>query len=269
MSKNEIDYRQKLGRLIRVHAGIYAVGHLPTLPHDRAYAALMACGAGAVLSHGSAAAVWGLEKHFKAPFEVTAPNRHRRSGIIVHYAALHRNDRAVNRGLPVTSPARTALDLAPRLTDRQLERAVDDLRNAGYLQPDPLAEVLARYPHHRGAAKLRSVDISREPTRSDWELDFIDYLKRYDLPMARINTKIGGYEVDALFPDAKVIVELDSWTHHRSRTSFRNDRRRDAALLARGYVTIRITWERLAEKPHEVAAELREILACRFLRSAG
>jgi hypothetical protein len=258
-----------LGRLIRVHAGVYAVGHLPALPHVLAFAALMACGAGAVLSHGSAAAIWGLEKHFKAPFEVTAPNRHRRPGITVHYATLHRDDRAVNRGLPVTSPARTALDLAPRLTARQLDRAVDELRNAGYLQPDPLAEVLARYPHHRGAAKLRSVDTSRGPTRSDMELDFIDFLKRYDLPMPLINTKLGRYELDVLFPDAKVIVELDSWEFHSSRSSFRRDRRRDAALLARGYVTIRITWERLAEEPDEVAAELHTILASRFLRSAG
>jgi len=269
MSKNEIEYRLKLGRLIRVHAGVYAVGHLPGLPMDRAYGALLACGAGAVLSHGSAGAIWGLEKHFKPPFEVTAPGRHRRPGIIVHYAALHRDDRAVNRGLPVTSPARTALDLAPRLTAKELGRAVDDLRNAGYLQPDPLAEVLARYPHHRGAAKLRSVDISREPTRSDWELDFIEFLKRHDFPMASINTKIGRYEVDVLFPDEKVIVELDSWQFHSSRSGFRRDRKRDAELLALGYVTVRITWERLVDEPDQVVAELRTILASRLLRSAG
>jgi very-short-patch-repair endonuclease len=269
LGQRAIDYRLKLGRLIRVHGGVYAVGHLPALPMDRAYGALLACGAGAVLSHGSAAAVWGLEKHFKAPFEVTAPSRHRRPGITVHYAALHRADRAVNRGLPVTSPARTALDLAPRLTARQLDRAVDDLRSAGYLQPDPLAEVLARYPHHRGAAKLRSVDTGREPTRSDWELDFIEFLKRYDLPMPLINTKISRYVVDVLFPDEKVIVELDSWQFHSSRSSFRRDRQRDAELLALGYVTVRITWERLADEPDQVVAELRTILASRFLRSAG
>jgi very-short-patch-repair endonuclease len=264
-----IGYRLKAGRLIRVHTGVYAVGHLPGLPFDQAYGAVLACGPNAVLSHGSAAAVWGLDKQFKTPFEVTAPARRRHTKITIHNAQLHRDDRRSNRGLPVTSPARTVLDLAPLRSARELERAIDDLRNAGYMRPERITEVLDRYPRHRGAAKLREIDTSRAPSRSDWELDFIEFLKRYQLPTPRINARVGRYEVDVLFAEQKVIVELDSWTYHRSRASFRNDRRRDAALLALGYVTIRITWERLTDEPDAVAAELRAILAAQVLRSAS
>ncbi len=272
LGRRAIDWRLDQGRLIRVHQGIYAVGHLPSNPFDRAYAALLACGQHAVLSHGSAAAVWGLEKHFKAPFEVTVPVKRCRSGIVTHRAELHRADRAVNRGLRVTAPARTLLDLAPRLSARQLERATDDLRVAGLLRLERVGEVLERYRRHPGASALsRVLESPNGPTRSDWELAFIDFIKRYDLPMPLINAKVGPYEVDALFPAEKVIVELDSWKHHQTRTSFRKDRRRDGLTLSWGYVTIRITWERLEDEPEREAKQLRLVLnqRRRFLRSAG
>src|SRR2546421_8592558 len=102
-----IRYRIKSGRLIPDYAGVYAVGHVPTLPQDRAFGALLACGAGAVLSHGTAAAAWGVFKRWEVPLEVTARQIHRRRGIHVHRAALERRDTRVQLGLRVTSPART------------------------------------------------------------------------------------------------------------------------------------------------------------------
>jgi len=199
------------------------------------------------------------------------PSARRRPGITVHRAVLAREDIARTRGLRVTSPARTLLDLAPRLTQKQIERAADDMRNAGFLRAHQVAGVVERYRRHPGVPRLlRIVESPHGPTRSDFEQDFIAFVKRFGLPTPLINTKVGGREVDALFADERVIVELDGWGFHGSRTSFRNDRKRDAELLALGYVTVRITWERLAGEPDAVAAEVRSILAQRaFLRSAG
>lgn len=261
LREGAIEWRLKQGRLIPVHAGVYALGHLPALALDRAHAALLACGREAVLSHDSAAWIWGLHAHFRQPFEVTTPKVKRRPGVIIHRAALDRDDVRHNRGFRVTSPARTALDLAPRLTSAELERMVDDLRTARHLRLEQLASVLARYRRHPGAPALRAIaESSGGPSRSDWELAFLEFVERHDLPMPRINAKVGRYEVDALFAAERVIVELDSWRWHSSRTSFRRDRKRDAALLARGFVTVRLTWERLETEAEAVAAELRAIL---------
>jgi hypothetical protein len=267
-----IEWRAKQGRLIRVHAGVYAVGHVPTLPLDRAFGAVLACGPEAVLSHSSAGSVWGIERLWQMPFEVTHANTRRRAGIRAHQAALAPEDLTRHHDVPVTSPARTLLDLAPRLSARQLERATDDLRVGGFMRLERLGEVVERYRRHPGASALgRVLESPHGPTRSDWELAFIDFIKRHDLPTPLINAKVGPYEVDALFPAERVIVELDSWKHHQTRTSFRNDRRRDGLTLSWGYVTIRITWERLEDEPEREAEQLKAILdqRRRFLRSPG
>lgn len=248
----------RTGRLITEYAGVYAVGHRPELPQDRAFGALLACGEGAVLSHGSAAAVWGIFKRWEQPFEVTAPSRHRRAGIRIHQATLARRDVTTQIGLPVTAPARTVLDNAPRLTDKALARAVNDLRRAGYLHLADLAELLERHP----AVRLRPfVERPAGPTRSEFEDAFLAFAERFGLPRPLVNTRLAGFEVDALFPGPRVIVELDGWAFHSSRESFIGDRDRDAELLARGYRTVRITWERLIEAPEREAVRLRAILA--------
>ncbi len=257
-----IKYRARIGRLIPVHAGVYAVGHLPTLALDRAHGALLACGPDAVLSHGSAASVWGIQKQWKMPFEVIVPRQVRRPGICTHSAWLSRQDRAVNLGLRVTGLPRTLLDLAPRVTPRALERTVDDMRNARHLRVDQLADTVARYPRHPGAPGVRAILAEpRNATRSEMELGFLQFVERYALPKPLINTKLADYEVDALFPRERVIVELDGWMFHSSRRSFEGDRERDTALTALGYLTIRITWERLTGDPDREAARLHEILA--------
>src|SRR5436305_6691507 len=139
-----IRYRIRIGRLLPVYSGVYAVGHLPTLPQDRAVGALLACGPAAVLSHGSAATVWGIFKRWEMPFEVTAPTLHRRRGIRVHRGALQRRDIKTQLGIRVTSPARTLLDVAPRIRDKALRRAVNDLRRPGQLHLQQLEEILLR-----------------------------------------------------------------------------------------------------------------------------
>ena len=262
MARTGVDYRLEIGRLIRVYAGVYAVGHLPTTPVAGARAAMLACGPDAVLSHGSAATLWGMRKQWQSPVEVTARWDHRRPGIRVHRSKmLTPEDVKLHLGIRLTSPARTALDIAPSLGDRALARVVNEARLAGYLRPGDLGEVLDRCPTHRGAKRLRPfVEAPGGPTRSEFEDAFISFAERYGFPRPEINVRVAGYEVDALFRAERLIVELDGFEYHRDRRSFERDRDRDAATLVAGFETVRVTWERLTVKADREAARLHAIL---------
>ena len=269
LGRKAIDYRIKIGRLIPAYTGVYAVGHLPTLPQDRAFGALLACGPRAVLSHGSAASLWGVFRSWDMPFEVTVPSLRRRRGIRIHRAALTRADFTVQLGLRVTSPARTLLDIAPRVRDKTLTRAVSNLRHARYLTLEQLADVLERYPRHPGAARLRPfVETPRGPTRSDLEDRFAAFCDRFGLPTPEISAFVAGREVDAFFPIERVIVELDGYEFHSSKDSFRSDRDNDAEALAADLVTVRITEDRLEDAPEREAERLLRILEARRHRGA-
>jgi hypothetical protein len=264
-----IKYRIRSGRLIRVYTGVYAVGHLPTVAIDRAHAALLACGRDAVLAHGSAASGWGIFTEWRMPFEVIVPCVRRHPGIVVHRARLARQDIRYTLGLRLTSPARTVLDLAPRLTPRRLVRAVDDLRHAHLIRRQHLADVVARYPRHPGAARVRLLlEHDRGPSRSDFELAFLAFCRQHGLPEPLINATVAEREVDAYFPAERVIVELDSWNFHRTRASFNSDRDRDADMLTLDLPTLRITWDRLTRTPAREAARLHAILERRRRRPA-
>jgi hypothetical protein len=259
-----IDYRTRTGRLIRVYAGVYAVGHLPVTPVARAFAAVLACGDGALLSHGSGATLWGFNKYWDSPFEVTVTKSHpRRPGITVHRSrTLTEADIDCQLDVPVTSPARTLLDIAPRLTDKRLRRGINDARHARYLHLDDLADVLQRNPTHPGTKRLLPfVQKPRGITRSDLEDRFVAFAQRYGLPTPETNVPLHGYVVDVLFRAERVIVEIDTWDSHGLRTSFGSDRKRDAEMLAFGYVTIRSTDERLEGNPEHEARLVLKVLA--------
>lgn len=262
MSAHVIEYRIATGRLLRVYNGVYAVGHEPTLAHDRAFAAVLACGPGAVLSHASAASVWGIYRRWETPFHVSITGSpRRRDGIRVHRVKLDPSDRDSQLGLPVTSPARTLIDNAPDLTDKALTRAVNDLRLQHYLVLDDLAAAIDRCFGYPGVPRLREfVETPTGPTRSEFEDAFKAFCKRYGLPQPLTNEPLAGFEVDAYFHAERVVVELDGEPFHSDRDSFERDRERDAALLALGFVTVRITWTRLIETPQREAARLLAIL---------
>jgi hypothetical protein len=266
LGSEAIRYRVRIGRLIPVHAGVYAVGHLPTLAQDRATGALLACGAGAVLSHGSAASLWGIFARWELPFEVTVRSRRRPTGITVHRAVLERRDVRIHQGVRVTSPARLLLDIAPRLTDRALRRAFNDLRRSpGLLRIDQLADLLRRCPRSPSRRRLTPLlDAPRGgPTRSEMDDDFLAFARRYGFPEPQTNVVVAGREADIWFPCERVIVELDSWEFHRDRDSFERDRDNDATALARNIVTVRMTWERMVDRPDREAKRLWTILCQR------
>lgn len=269
MNPSQIAYRVKIGRLHLVHRGVYAVGRPPRTALERASAAVMACGPGAALSHRSALALWDLAP-WPWTMAVIAASMHARPGI-----ALHRSTRLLGRdfrrenGIRVTSPARTLLDCAPRMKPKPLTRAVNDARRSGLLTLEDLADVVERFPLHPGAPLLGPhAGAEHNPTRSTFEDDFLPFCKRFGLPTPQLNVTVAGYEVDAFFPDEKVIVELDGWEFHSNKGAFEDDRERDAATLAVGCVTIRITHKRLQRQAAREAARLHAILEARRRQAA-
>lgn len=244
-----IQGRVESGALVRIHSGVYAVGYRRVEPIALAAAALLACGDGAALSHGSAAALWMILRHWPREPEVIARGDRKRPGIRVHRSTtLTVADVTWQLGVHVTTPARTLRDIRPRMAPDAWTRAVNDA-HARRILPDHAAAILLGRRHN--------------PTRSELEDAFQRFITRHHLPQPQLNVTVAGILVDALYEPQHVIVELDGYGTHGTRSAFETDRERDAILAAAGYLVIRITWERLTEQPKKEAARLRQILAQR------
>jgi very-short-patch-repair endonuclease len=239
------------GRLHRIHRGVYSVGHTVLTRSGTLIAAVLACGEDAVLSHRSAAELWRIGPR-SAHLEVTAPGRRERPGIVVHAG---RVIPAVLEDIPVTTPARTLIDLADVLTRRGLERAIDE---AEYLRLD--LKGLRPIPGRRGAGALAALLEERRTesrTRSELEEMFLALCERHHLTRPRTNEHVEGYEVDFHWPEERLVVEVDGAQAHRTRKAFERDRLRDAELTAAGYRVMRFTQRRLEREPVAVADLLR------------
>jgi very-short-patch-repair endonuclease len=267
LDDNAIKYRLRTGRLYRVYPGVYAVGRPPSAPAEKASAAVLACGEGAGLSGLSAGALWGVWPHWPATPEVIVPRDRRPRGISTHRVVLLNTDLRHHLGIRVTSPPRMLLDCAPSLTDGQLKRLVNNARINKWtrITDDQIADIVARNPRHKGAKLLRWFIEEDAGHTSESPLEDILYpwCDRYGLQRPLTQILLGGFRVDALYADEKVILELDGWKVHRGRESFESDRDRDATLLAAGFVVIRTTWRRLEEQPEREAQRLKKILADR------
>ncbi len=273
LSGQEIDYRIRIGRLIRVHQGVYAVGRLPTTVHDQAAGALLACGPTAVLSHSSAAALWGITATWRTPFEITITGGDRRpKGLCMHRVACRpRADVTRRYGLPVTTAARTALDIAPNEGGARAVRVVNDLRHRRLLTLGQLAAVAGRHPRHPGVKHLTPI-IAQDNgyTQSELEDRFPGFVERHGFPQPLYNTILAGHRVDVYFPVQRVIVELDGYEFHRTRESFESDRIRDAKILAATEIpTVRITGRRMRDQEQEVADDLGAVLGARRAPAHG
>jgi very-short-patch-repair endonuclease/predicted transcriptional regulator of viral defense system len=261
LSAADIDYRVRIGRLVRIHNGVYAVGHLPPSPHARAMAAVLACGPGAVLSHRSAGALWSLGPWWSGQVDVTVRAKRSRQGIRVHRSStLTRADTTRHYGIPVTSPARTLLDLADVLDDKALARAVNEARLAHRTTQAELAALLTRSPGRATTRLTPFLEQPGGPTRSTFEDAFLKFVKRHGLPTPEVNQVVAGHEVDSLWRDQRLVVELDSRTHHDTDDAFEVDRERDADLLNAGFSVARVTSRRLRRDAAREAERLRRIL---------
>jgi Protein of unknown function (DUF559) len=255
--------RLRGGFLVRRHTGVYAIAPARTDPLALAAAAVLACGPHAVLSHQSAAYLWGFLRYWEPLPHVTLTQGDRRPRhILTHRCpSLKRRDITRQHDIPCTSPERTVLDIAPALTKKQLTRTVNDGRRSGYLHLAALNDVLARNPHHPGTKRLTPLaNDPSNPTRSGFEDDFKLFCAHYGLPTPLINTYVNGYEVDAYFPEHRLIVELDGRDYHDDPEAFEDDRERDAHQLRHGISTMRITTTRMTTTPDHEAARLRQIL---------
>jgi very-short-patch-repair endonuclease len=260
-----VDHRLTRRLLHPVHRGVFALGHSVLSREGRWMAAVLAAGPGAVLSYRSAAALWQIRDTARARTEVSAPGRRRRADIETHRIVLAPDEVTTHCGIPVTTPARTLLDLAAVLTPHQLERALHEAEYRRLASPFPLDALIARHPTRRGTVTLRRLlqDLREHGagvTRSVLEDAFLPFLDAHAFPRPKLNEEIGPYTVDALWPGARLVVELDSRQAHDTRTAFESDRARDRDLTANGYRVLRITHRQLHGDAATIGEQLRALL---------
>lgn len=253
------------GQLDPLHRGVFAVGHrAPTELGDET-AALWAV-KDAALSHSTAAILWGARvKSDGLVHVVVLHGGANPRGVCVHRTRiLDRQDVRVRQGLQVTSPARTLLDLAEVLTQRELERAFDELLLQRLVRVWELAELLQRTTGRVGGPQVAAL-LERQGgptrTRSEAEERFLALIRAALLPDPEVNVRIHGYEVDFLWRSQRLVVEIDGFRFHSTRGAFENDRRKDATLRAAGLTVMRVTWNHMAKEPYAVIARVAQALA--------
>ena len=233
LTEGDIRHRVATRRLIRVHQGVYAVGHEALSDRGRCIAALLAAGPGAVMSHRTAAYLWKLIPSMPQFIDVTVTNRRprQREAIHIHYA--DHIDTTTHEGLPLTTPLQTLHDAG---TSRTWSEAL-----------------------FLGLVDRSEAPSVNEPTQSELEAALLQALEAARLPMPLTQQRVGPYRVDFLWPDHKLIVETDGWAGHGHRAAFERDRARDADLQARGYRILRFTWRQVL---HETLLVVVRIAQC-------
>jgi very-short-patch-repair endonuclease len=267
-SSSGIDRAIEAARLHAIHRGVYAVGHRALKREGRWMAAVLAVGPGAVLSHRSAAALWGILGD-SGRIEVTAPTEHRRrAGLRIHHANLPSDEISVEDGIPLTTVARTLFDLAAVVPRYRVEKAINEAEYRRYTDRVPLAALIGRYPRHRGVRALREIladgRLGDGRTRSELEDRFTAFLRERKLPRPQVNVPVAlgdlRIEADCLWPAERVIVECDGRAAHERSRTFESDRSRDRRLQVAGWRPVRVTWHQLDHEPDALEADLRSLL---------
>ncbi len=270
LDADAVKRRVRSERLHPIHRGVYAVGHTAITLRGRWLAAVLASGDGAVLSHGSATALWGIWGSGTGEIHVTVPRKSRsQRSIRRHFSALPPDEVEARYGIPVTSASRAILDLAGNKGEAAAESALRETEYLGIYGAVSLPALLKRHPNHPGASSCReALDRVRDDPggriRSSLEELFLPFLDSRGIPRPRLNAwlSIGddGFQVDCLWPDARLIAELDGFQSHGTHQAFRGDRKRDRRLGAYGYRVVRITEGQLRSEPDALAMDLRSLL---------
>lgn len=265
-----IDRRLAAGLLIPLHRGVYAFGHRRLTLEGRWLAAVLAAGAGAVLSHRDAAALHGMRKAPEsAKVTVTTPARARSTPALWVHGRRRLTDEDVTtvRGILATSPARTLVDLAPLLTAAQLQATLGEADRRGLLDPAAVHRALRRTKgrHGQGHRRLLAALDAHEHhgatlLRSELEERFLDLASTAGLPRPRFNVRLAGFEVDALWAAERVVIEMDSWAHHSKRAAAARDREKTNRLQLAGYEVLRFMHGDLVHRPEHVAQTIRAAL---------
>ena len=261
MSRRAIEHRIAIGRLHSVRRGVYAVGRRELTREGEWMAAILACGGGALLSHESAAALWRIRPDRHGPIEVSVPGTvfRRAAGIRAHRrATLAPQDRAAHRGIPLTSPVRTILDLATRLASGQLERTVNEADKLDLVDPETLRAALDDRGGQRGVRVLRGL-LDRDTFRltdSELERRFLRLAREAGLPPPETQARVCGFRVDFHWPELGLVVETDGLRYHRTPAQQARDARRDQALAAAGLTCVRFTHADVRHAPRRVVGVL-------------
>ncbi len=259
-STSTVSDAARRGRLHPIHRGVYAVGHAALTWEGYCLAAVLAR-PGSVASHKTGAWIHGLLRYRPGTFHLTAPTRQRaKRDFTVHFARLAPEDQDVVDGIPVTSVARTFLDLAPTESTGRLHRMMDRAEDRKTFDLRRFDRLLARTGGHRGRVKLRHALDTFKPEqvvlRSDLERRFRRLVLAAGLPTPQTNVVVEGYELDAYWEAEGFAVELDSYATHGSPRSFEADRQREDDLLLAGIETIRVTERRLLSEPQKTIARV-------------
>jgi very-short-patch-repair endonuclease len=265
LSGDAIDRRIRAKRLLPVYGGVYAVGHDAGSRESAWMAAVLAGGAGAVLSHGSAAAHWGIWPVSGGAIDVTTPRgQHPRRGIRFHRSYLPADEVTIKDGITVTTVPRTLFDMAAGLDMPRLERAINEAEVQQLWDELSLDVLLDRYPRRPGTRNVRAALDKRRAgtrlTRSELEELFLAFAERANLPRPELNVLIEGFLVDCVWREPRLVIEVDGWQTHRTRAAFERDREKSRLLQAAGWRCVPVTYLQLRDEPRELARDVRRML---------
>jgi very-short-patch-repair endonuclease len=271
LSPEAIDHRSEIGRLHAVHHGVYAVGRPDLTREGKWLAAVLSCGDVGLLCDTPGGLLWGILESGNERPQVLVPGGSgmaERPGMRVHTSTILRpQDASTFRGIPVTSPARTVFDLASHLGPAALKAAVRQAVRLDLATLEDLAELAPIGHRERRAGRLRRVldgYIPREElTQSELEARFVELCARRHLPMPQMQRRAGRYRSDFVWEEFRVVVETDGRRDHATVLGMADDRAKDRALVAAGYVVLRFTWAEVVNDPATVARELKAIFAQR------
>jgi hypothetical protein len=265
LGSNALSRLVERGFLARIYPRVYAIATLDRLPIEASLlAALLYAGPDAALSHTTAAWWWQLIDSVPRIVHVTTPHRRLpQPGLRLHRPRSHEQE--IHRGLAVTPIPRTLVDLASVLSFRDLRRAVAEADHRGLLDPEPVAA--AARQGRRGSRALRRALSSHLPELADaaspLEERFVLLCERHGIPMPKVNERVAGFKVDALWRARRVIVELDGHQSHAYPAAAERDRGRELVLRSAGFNVLRYTWQQVVAQPELVVADLRRTLAVR------
>jgi very-short-patch-repair endonuclease len=270
VSRTMAEDRIRRGLLVPLHRGVFAVGHRRLRREGFWMAAVLAVGQGAVLSHRNAAALHGLRPTGHTRVEVTTAAQSTSTERIRVYARrrLHPLEITVIDAIPVTTVARTLVDLADVLPAARLTNVVNEAERRAVFDLAAVEAALTRTRHRpgKGHAALKAVldeyrQCGAQLTRSELEEGFVALIDAAGLPRPRMNLQLGEFEVDAAWPERRLALELDGWAFHRGRHAFERDRVKANALMAKGWTVLRYTHDALTRRPAEIATQLAALLA--------
>lgn len=271
LSQKAIKHRLATGRLHRVFRGIYAIGRPELTQRGRWMGAVLSCGPRAALSHRSAAALWaigvqGTARPNPSPgglIDISVPAEvvRKRPGIHLHRSSFGAEDTTRRDGIPVTTPARTLIDLAAILGPEQIEAVINDADKLALIDPERLREAVEDHAGLDGVGALGKVLDRRTFQLTDSELErrFLRLVRRAGLPPPRTRQRVNGYRVDFYWPDLGLVVETDGLRYHRTPAQQTRDRERDQAQTAAGLTPLRFTHAQISREERRVAETLRTV----------